>query len=87
MCIRDSYINGTPYVLREARGAYTNMKEYSGIDSARLEALEQRLKAEVLAEAAVNAGHVLSSLRAPLRRCSHAFVCNRTALGMLSPIT
>lgn len=52
------YINGTPYVLREARGAYTNMKEYSGIDSARLEALEQRLKAEVLAEAAVNAGHV-----------------------------
>jgi hypothetical protein len=22
------YINGTPYVLREASGAYTNMKEY-----------------------------------------------------------
>jgi Inositol hexakisphosphate len=40
------YINGAPYVLREAAGAYRNMQEYSGIDGGRLEALEARLKAE-----------------------------------------
>lgn len=45
------YINGTPYVLREAAGAYTNMTEYSGIDAGRLEALEERLRNEVLQEA------------------------------------
>lgn len=52
------YINGTPYVLREAAGAYTNMKEYSGIDAARLEALEERLRGEVLQEAAQLGGKV-----------------------------
>jgi hypothetical protein len=52
------YINGTPYVLREAAGAYANMKEYSGIDGARLEALEERLKGEVLEEAARLGGKV-----------------------------
>jgi hypothetical protein len=52
------YINGTPYVLREAAGAYTNMKEYSGIDGKRLELLEDRLKAEVLTEARAHGGRV-----------------------------
>lgn len=52
------FLNGTPYVLREAAGAYTNMKEYSGIDAARLEALEERLRAEVLQEAAALGGKV-----------------------------
>jgi hypothetical protein len=52
------YINGIPYVLREAAGAYTNMKEYGGIDAPRLEALEKRLKAEVLAEAERTGGRV-----------------------------
>jgi Inositol hexakisphosphate len=52
------YINGTPYVLREASGAYTNMKEYSGIDGQRLEELEARLKGEVLGEAAAAGGRV-----------------------------
>jgi hypothetical protein len=52
------YINGNPYVLREAAGAYTNMKEYGGIDAPRLEDLEKRLKAEVLAEAQRMGGRV-----------------------------
>ena len=45
------YINGTPYVLRETTGAYNNMREYSGIDGPRLEAMEESLKEEVLQEA------------------------------------
>lgn len=67
------YINGTPYVLREAAGAYTNMKEYSGIDAQRLEALEERLRAEVLQEADQLGGKVqvlyeemVHSVRRPL---------------------
>eukprot|EP00892_Ulva_mutabilis_P004224 jgi/Ulvmu1/2173/UM013_0017.1 len=52
------YINGTPYVLREAAGAYTNMKEYSGIDAGRLEALEERLRGEVLQEGEALGGKV-----------------------------
>jgi hypothetical protein len=45
------YINGTPYVLRETSGAYSNMREYSGIDASRLEEMEEKLKKEVLLEA------------------------------------
>ena len=44
------YINGTPYVLRETAGAYNNMREYSGIDGPRLEAMEVSLEEEVLRE-------------------------------------
>lgn len=52
------YINGTPYVLRETAGAYSNMREYSGIDASRLEAMEEALKAEVLQEATRLGGKV-----------------------------
>lgn len=52
------YINGTPYVLREAAGSYTNLKEYGGIGAERLEALEERLKEEVWAEAQRSGGRV-----------------------------
>lgn len=45
------YINGTPYVLRETAGPYNNMREYSGIDGPRLEAMEESLKEDVLQEA------------------------------------
>lgn len=53
------YINGTPYVLREAAGPYKNMKEYSGIRAESLEEMEARLKADVLAEGRRLGGKVL----------------------------
>lgn len=67
------YINGTPYVLREAAGAYTNMKEYTGIDGPRLEALESKLKHDVIAEAHANGGAVQV-----LREEMQAQVCGRS---------
>ena len=53
------YINGTPFVLREAERPYKNMREYVGISARRLEAMEARLRADVLAEAASRGGRVL----------------------------
>ena len=53
------YINGTPFVLREAGRPFKNMREYDGISARRLEAMEARLKADVLAEAAAAGGRVL----------------------------
>jgi Inositol hexakisphosphate len=68
------YINGTPYVLRETSGPYTNMKEYTGIDGTRLEALEARLKQEVLGEAAADGGRV-HVLREEMRAQVGRFPC------------
>ena len=42
------YIRGKPYVLREASRPFKNLQEYTGIDTARLEAMELRLKEDVL---------------------------------------
>jgi hypothetical protein len=53
------YLNGKPYVLREAAGPYKNMREYSGIRAHGLEAMEQRLKEEVWEEATRLKGQVL----------------------------
>lgn len=47
------YINGKPFVLREEVRPLKNMMEYAGIDAARLEAMEERLKKDVLAEVRV----------------------------------
>ncbi|KAI9567360.1 inositol hexakisphosphate-domain-containing protein [Boletus coccyginus] len=44
------YINGAPYCLRRERFSLRNMKDYGGISASRLEVLEERLKADVLAE-------------------------------------
>ncbi|KAK9808828.1 hypothetical protein WJX72_004439 [[Myrmecia] bisecta] len=53
------YINGRPFVLREDERPFKNMQEYTGIDTARLEQMEARLKADVLAEAASLEGKLL----------------------------
>uniref|UniRef100_A0A7S3QUH6 Tyrosine specific protein phosphatases domain-containing protein n=1 Tax=Dunaliella tertiolecta TaxID=3047 RepID=A0A7S3QUH6_DUNTE len=53
------YINGKPFVLREEVRPLKNMMEYAGIDAARLEAMEERLKKDVLAEALRHGGHIL----------------------------
>lgn len=45
------YINGRPYVLREVERPFTNL-EYTGINRARVEQMEARLKEDVLQEAA-----------------------------------
>lgn len=43
------YINGKPYVVREASKPLANL-EYTGIDRSRVEDMEARLKADVLKE-------------------------------------
>lgn len=44
-----SYINGKPFVVREAERPFSNL-EYTGIDRERVEGMEARLKQDVLAE-------------------------------------
>ncbi len=44
-----SYINGKPFVVREAERPFSNL-EYTGIDRERVESMEARLKQDVLAE-------------------------------------
>ena len=43
------YINGQPYVVREADQPFCNL-EYTGIDRSRVVDLEQRLKLDILKE-------------------------------------
>lgn len=57
-CPRRSYINGKPFVVREAERPFSNL-EYTGIDRERVESMEARLKADVLAEAAQYGSQVL----------------------------
>ncbi|XP_044494094.1 paladin-like isoform X3 [Mangifera indica] len=45
------YINGRPFVLREAERPFSNL-EYTGINRARVEQMEARLKEDILMEAA-----------------------------------
>lgn len=52
------YINGKPYVVREADKPFANL-EYTGIDGDRVEDMEARLKQDVLSEAARYNGAVL----------------------------
>jgi hypothetical protein len=44
-------LDGTPYVLREYADPLQNMSAFLGINSVRLEKVEERLKADVLKEA------------------------------------
>ncbi|KAJ0112400.1 hypothetical protein Patl1_00743 [Pistacia atlantica] len=45
------YINGRPFVLREAERPFSNL-EYTGINRARVEQMEARLKEDIVMEAA-----------------------------------
>ncbi|PSC67685.1 paladin isoform X1 [Micractinium conductrix] len=53
------YVNGRPYVLREASRPFKNLLEYHGIQADRLEKMEARLREDILMEAAANGGRVL----------------------------
>jgi len=53
------YINGSPYVLREELRPYKNLQEYTDIATERVEAMEIRLKEEIIAEVAANQGCIL----------------------------
>jgi hypothetical protein len=53
------YVNGRPYVLREASRPFKNLLEYHGITAARLEMMEARLREDILAEAAAHDGRLL----------------------------
>ncbi len=52
------YINGRPFVVREADKPFANL-EYTGIDRDRVEDMEARLKADVLAESSLYNGAVM----------------------------
>jgi protein-tyrosine phosphatase len=53
------YINGKPFVLREVERPYKNMLEYEGIDRARVEKMEARLKEDILREAERYSGDIM----------------------------
>ncbi|RAL42001.1 hypothetical protein DM860_018175 [Cuscuta australis] len=53
------YINGRPFVLREAERPYKNMLEYTGIDCERVERMEARLKDDIMREAERYHGAIL----------------------------
>uniref|UniRef100_A0A7I4E3I3 Paladin n=1 Tax=Physcomitrium patens TaxID=3218 RepID=A0A7I4E3I3_PHYPA len=53
------YINGKPFVLREVERPYKNMLEYEGIDTARVEQMEARLKDDILREAERYSGAIM----------------------------
>ena len=53
-----SYINGKPFVVREAERPFSNL-EYTGIDRQRLESMEARLKQDVLQEVGEGCGGAL----------------------------
>ena len=44
------YLNGQPYVLRDAHSWLRNIKTYSGISAARIESMELRLKIDIIEE-------------------------------------
>jgi hypothetical protein len=44
------YVNGAPFVVRDAQRPYQNL-EYTGITTARVESMEDRLKEDLLEEA------------------------------------
>ena len=59
------YINGRPFVVRDAAAPFANL-EYTGIDRARVEDMEARLRADVLREAALcGSGAVLVAHEGP----------------------
>ncbi|THH28320.1 hypothetical protein EUX98_g5857 [Antrodiella citrinella] len=53
------YINGAPYCLRREKYTLRNLKDYGGISASRLEALEDRLKDDVIAELKAFGGRLL----------------------------
>lgn len=64
------YVNGRPYVLREAERPFKNMREYVGISPRRLEAMEARLRADVLREASESLASSSDPLAASLASSS-----------------
>ncbi|KAI8816483.1 inositol hexakisphosphate-domain-containing protein, partial [Fimicolochytrium jonesii] len=59
------YINGIPYVLRDEFVTLRNIKSYSGIDSARLELMEESLKRDVVAELSTYDESILLHMETP----------------------
>ncbi len=53
------YINEKPFVLREESSPFQNIKTYTGISAERLEAMELRLKQDIIREAAKHQGLIL----------------------------
>ncbi|KAJ7298358.1 hypothetical protein O6H91_03G019600 [Diphasiastrum complanatum] len=58
------YVNGRPFVLREVQRPFTNL-EYTGINRARVEQMEARLKEDVLQEASRYGNKIMVSDETP----------------------
>eukprot|EP00899_Mesostigma_viride_P028287 jgi/Mesvir1/8643/Mv02588-RA.1 len=59
------YVNGTPLVLREVERPFKNMREYRGIGADRMQQMEARLKADILAEARQHGDRIMVSQETP----------------------
>ncbi|KAF8734647.1 hypothetical protein AX14_003198 [Amanita brunnescens Koide BX004] len=59
------YINGAPYCLRREMFSLRNIKDYGGISASRLEALEERLRDDILAELKAFGGWLLLHTETP----------------------
>eukprot|EP01080_Neovahlkampfia_damariscottae_P005741 gene5741-9563_t len=53
------YINKRPFVLRDHELPYKNLDYYQGIDTKRIESMEERLKIEILLEAKKYEGNII----------------------------
>lgn len=53
------YINGEPFVLREASRPFKNLMEYRGIDAMRLDQMEQRLREDIIQESSQFNGEII----------------------------
>lgn len=71
------YVNDTPFVLRDLASPFVNIKSYTGISANRLESVENRLKADILAEAQRNHGLLLvHDEQGKTQRNYNQFFCN-----------
>ena len=73
------YINGRPYVLREASRPFKNLMEYRGIVPARLEQMESRLRVRGwdgrMGDGCLWPGWTVPVKFLGLRRASHPIPC------------
>ncbi|KAI9221936.1 inositol hexakisphosphate-domain-containing protein [Blastocladiella britannica] len=81
ICTREEplvYINGHPYVLRTADKPLENLTTLAGISGSRLEALEARLRDDLIAEARMANGLVLVHDEVPTGSTTGGGTCHST---------
>ena len=75
ICLREEpilYVNNRPFVLRELQAPFHNLQDTAGIGPLRIDAVERRLKADVLSEALQHDANVLvhdEAVQGEVRAC------------------